>query len=217
MALTIRGTNIASTIRPFTTEDKFPTFIANEGKGGCHQCNSIEEMYKIPYDRREIGMLCTIGSSIYILKNNPENKDTSQDDWLKLAISIDDLSMDDIPLKTYLSGVKDKSYTKYIQFVQYSDIGAEVIMPFACDLTKITSCVPVDTVLSADLSIQLQQYTNTKWNTLATVSVSNGTKEGTLEIKQPIEIPTGARIRMYISSYSNSMGAISSVLETIAK
>ena len=56
----LNGTNVASTIRPFTTDDKFATAVANEIQGGLHNVDLIADMLAIPEQRRELGMLCSV-------------------------------------------------------------------------------------------------------------------------------------------------------------
>ena len=52
-----RGTNVASPIVPFTSDDNFPTHLAEFGKGGFRTVETIEERNAIPPERKEAGML----------------------------------------------------------------------------------------------------------------------------------------------------------------
>lgn len=58
-----KGTLITSPIRPFSSGDTFAVAYSNEIKGGFHTKYSLNEMYDIPVERREEGMLCTIITS----------------------------------------------------------------------------------------------------------------------------------------------------------
>ena len=62
----LKGTNVSSTIRPFSSEDIFPTHEAQYGKGGFRTVQNIEELEAIPEPRREEGML------VYVI--NDESK-----------------------------------------------------------------------------------------------------------------------------------------------
>jgi hypothetical protein len=61
----IKGTNVASPIRPFSTFDKFPTAYQKEIKGGFHSISTMTEIdNELPIERREVGMW------IYVLDEN---------------------------------------------------------------------------------------------------------------------------------------------------
>ena len=60
----IKGTNVASGIVPFTTEDRFPTHYSKYGKGGWREVDTIAERDSIPEARRSIGMI------VYVVDNN---------------------------------------------------------------------------------------------------------------------------------------------------
>lgn len=78
------GTNIASGIVPFTSEDSFPTHYSEYGKGGWREVSTIEEMNSIPLARRKIGMAVYVEDvdTIYILKGGITN-----DCWVSLESS----------------------------------------------------------------------------------------------------------------------------------
>lgn len=58
------GTNIATGIVPFTTEDVYPTHYSEYGKGGWKQVATIVERDAISLERRELGMV------VYVLEEN---------------------------------------------------------------------------------------------------------------------------------------------------
>jgi hypothetical protein len=70
------GTNIASGIVPFTSEDSFPTHYSEYGKGGWRETETLEEMSNIPLPRRKIGMAVYVSETdkIYILKGGITNE-----------------------------------------------------------------------------------------------------------------------------------------------
>ena len=67
----IKGTNVASGIVPFTTDDKYPTHYAQYGKGGYRTVDNITERDEIPSERLEEGML------VYVI-NDSDNIHTYQ-------------------------------------------------------------------------------------------------------------------------------------------
>lgn len=69
------GTNIASSIVPFDSEDTYATHEDTYGKGGWHTVVSVEERDAIPQERRKIGMACYVQSEgrVYVLKDGTAN------------------------------------------------------------------------------------------------------------------------------------------------
>ena len=72
----IPGTNVASGIVPFTTEDQFPTHYSEYGKGGWREVATIAERDSITNQRRKIGMAVYVAETdkIYVLKNGLSNE-----------------------------------------------------------------------------------------------------------------------------------------------
>lgn len=56
----IKGTNIASAITPFTTDDLYPTHYAKYGCGGWREVDTIAERDAIPEKRRSVGMVVAV-------------------------------------------------------------------------------------------------------------------------------------------------------------
>ena len=56
----IKGTNIASAITPFTTDDSYPTHYAKYGYGGWREVDTIAERDAIPEKRRSVGMVVAV-------------------------------------------------------------------------------------------------------------------------------------------------------------
>lgn len=80
----IPGTNVASGIVPFTTEDEFPTHYSEYGKGGWREVATIAERDSITSQRRKIGMAVYVSETdkVYILKNG-----TSNEYWVPMSNS----------------------------------------------------------------------------------------------------------------------------------
>lgn len=72
----IPGTNVASGIAPFTTDDEFPTHYSEYGKGGWREVSTIAERDSITSQRRKIGMAVYVSETdrVYILKNGTSNE-----------------------------------------------------------------------------------------------------------------------------------------------
>lgn len=68
----LSGTNLASSIVPFTTEDKFATHLAKFGKGGWRSVADTAERDGITADRREAGMAVYVVAEkkLYILADD---------------------------------------------------------------------------------------------------------------------------------------------------
>jgi hypothetical protein len=72
----IPGTNVASGIVPFTTDDEFPTHYSEYGKGGWREVSTIAERDSITNQRRKIGMAVYVRETdkVYILKRGLSNE-----------------------------------------------------------------------------------------------------------------------------------------------
>lgn len=68
----LKGTNIASTILPFTTEDKYASHDSKYGKGGWREVATVAERDEISVDRRTSGMAVYVTSEakLYILNDD---------------------------------------------------------------------------------------------------------------------------------------------------
>lgn len=68
----IKGTNLSSSIVPFTTEDSYATHEAKYGKGGWREVDSIAERDAISAQRREAGMAVFVldTNKVYILDDD---------------------------------------------------------------------------------------------------------------------------------------------------
>lgn len=79
----IKGTNVASPIVPFTTEDNYPTHYALYGKGGLRTVSTIDERNSIPVQRLELGMFVYVidVNTLYKLKYEPTDGRELSDCW----------------------------------------------------------------------------------------------------------------------------------------
>lgn len=151
MATPIRGTNVASPIRPFTVDDRFPTAVANEIKGGLHSYTDIEDLYSIPKQRRQLFMAATVGSDIYILIKNPDTEETTRSCWKKfegtpnstpdnIIVRIDGLERE---INEYLQFLHNVVMTKYFQTTLKTNnvnLSGEIVVPFMAKIQKF-SCI----------------------------------------------------------------------------
>lgn len=71
----LKGVNIPSTIVPFTTDDTYPTHLAEYGKGGFRSVRTLLERDAIPQARRETGML------VYVIAEDITYKLNDFNDW----------------------------------------------------------------------------------------------------------------------------------------
>ena len=64
------GVLITAPIRPFDSADTYPTFYANEGKGGLHQYSTLTELNQVSSLRLSVGMLAYVESENNYFKWN---------------------------------------------------------------------------------------------------------------------------------------------------
>lgn len=68
----IQGTNVASGITPFTTEDTFPTHYSEYGKGGWREVETEADLSNISQDRLSYGMAVSVTSTQKIYLYYPD-------------------------------------------------------------------------------------------------------------------------------------------------
>lgn len=71
----IKGVNVPSTIVPFTTDDTYPTHLAEYGKGSYRSVRTISDRNAIPQARREVGML------VYVIAEDITYMLTDDNEW----------------------------------------------------------------------------------------------------------------------------------------
>lgn len=107
-----KGTLVSAPIRPFSDQDTYPSFYANEGQGGCHNVSSIQERDGISQDRLVNGMLCTVGANIYQYLNGV---------WVGLSLG----SIDPLAVHKYVGLIGDGVTSSFI--VQHN-LGTEDVL-----------------------------------------------------------------------------------------
>ena len=80
----ILGTNVASAVVPFTTDDRYPTHFSKYGNGGWVEVATIEERNAIHKERRAKGMAALVEETgkLYILRGGIENSN-----WVEFSAS----------------------------------------------------------------------------------------------------------------------------------
>lgn len=78
----ISGTNLVAPVVPFTTEDSYPTHMAQYGKGGWRSVQTKAELATIPSQRLEVGMVA------YVIEESTPYVYDGQD-WKALIIEMD--------------------------------------------------------------------------------------------------------------------------------
>lgn len=71
----ILGTNVASGVVPFTTEDQYATHYSKYGNGGWREVATIEERDLIPAARRSVGMAVLVNEigRLFVLRGGINN------------------------------------------------------------------------------------------------------------------------------------------------
>lgn len=71
----ILGTNVASAVVPFTTDDRYPTHFSKYGNGGWKEVESITERDLIPKERRSVGMAVLVNEigRLFVLRGGINN------------------------------------------------------------------------------------------------------------------------------------------------
>ena len=80
----INGTNLASGITPFTTDDTYATHYEDYGKGGYRTVNTIADKEAISTSRQKVGML------VHVLADDITYRLKSDGTWEKTLIATQD-------------------------------------------------------------------------------------------------------------------------------
>lgn len=95
----IKGTNIASLIAPFTTDDAYPTHDAKYGKGGYKTVNTIIERNDIPVQRLSDGCIC------YVKDEDQEYRwDAEESTWNKVLAGLSEEDKEKLGMLTVQKG-----------------------------------------------------------------------------------------------------------------
>ncbi len=185
----ISGTNVAAPIRPFDSADTFATSFANEAKGGLHSVATLDELYAIPPQRRELGMHVVVtgtGEEVRLI-SNPADALTTATNWAQ-STNLSKIYVDDKKTKSLqdLADGIEAGNVKYAVFVVYDANVAgpntvELTMPFDGAITKIVCSAPASATVS-NVRLQLEKFNDTTsvWDkveelTLTANSIHNST------------------------------------------
>ena len=207
----LQGTNVASTIRPFSDKDKFPTVLDSEVQGGAHAVESFDEMYRIPFERRKLGMLCVVKGDkfAYRLINNPNSDTTGAGDWDTLKVKSEDIVFNDhSTLGQALAKMEQKIHDRYVIFnlMGVETVGPnqlEVTIPYDSNMVEMTLSVPTNTVVNDEIQVAIETFkTDTKkWKQLGSPILLNK-NDNTFTITESVEpalpIAKGAVVRCNI-------------------
>ena len=175
----LKGTNVASTVRPFSDKDKFPTVLESEVKGGAHSVESFDEMYRIPLERRKLGMLCVVKGDKYAYRliNNPNSATTGAGDWDTLNIKASDVYMDDdtTPLNEKLAKMELVIHDRYLIF-NLGNTGTdgvadvEITVPYESKIVDVNLSAPTDAVIEDEIKLAIEVYKKDtkKWKQVGT-------------------------------------------------
>jgi hypothetical protein len=217
MANKLSGTNLASQAVPFTDEDNYPTHAAMYGKGGHHSVDTTNDRNNIPLLRREVGMTCYVLSTdkTYKLINNPAANTTQDTDWEIDVPSTDDILLDDgkTSLSSKISNL-DLSAEKYavlcIKPVEVGPDSTEQIIPFNTNAISLEGNIPVATVLTKDVVVNVELYNGTTWSTLGTLTIPlASTTKSITQTLAPVAITSGNRVRANIISAQDRIESLS--------
>lgn len=188
----LNGTNVASTIRPFTTDDKFATAVANEIQGGLHNVDLIADMLAIPEQRRELGMLCSVkeDGKVYKLITNPNADSTTNSDWEEFGSSADvtNIKVDsNTTLSMKLDQIDAALYNKFAIFELYPayETGiapVELTVPFKAEASFASLSVLSSVVLTQNITVELQYFdtVSSAWLPVSTLTVPKTTTTYTI-------------------------------------
>jgi hypothetical protein len=206
-----KGTIISSPIRPATTADTYPTAYADELLGGYHSVASIAERNAIPYARRKLGMQCIVIAnkvySKYTLINNPTTDATQDSDWNQDIFSASDIKLSDgtTTIESELETNNTLASNKYIQFsIATNSVNGnddEFVSPFNATIKAISISVPISTILSSDITAQLEKYDGTQWISIQQISIplASASKSNSATLNNPYSLSINDRIRFNIT------------------
>nr|DAE82500.1 MAG TPA: hypothetical protein [Caudoviricetes sp.] len=181
----ISGTNVAAPIRPFSTDDKFATAVANEIKGGLHCVDTKTTLHAIPASRRELGMLGYVAADkrFYELRTNPTGDTTDDSDWVDPLTLGNVIGTDGKTLDEKLAKVTGTTNTKHIIFnlQDAHNMGTnnvELRSPFKAAVKSIDAAVPVGAVLDTNgIEFKVEKYNTdtSNWDEVKTVKLDSTT------------------------------------------
>lgn len=229
VAVAISGTNVGSPVRPFTNQDNFPTAYADEILGGHHSVKDTTARNSIPAQRRKLGMSCRVtdDNKTYVLLTDAGNATTLDSDWgVDIPDATDVKLKDGSDVEANLAKIATAAANKVATFVILGDdlaVGENAIeqsVPVAGSLVYIAANVMNDTVLTKDVSIQVEQYNGSAWSVVgsAIIPVGTASKDITVPLTTPVPVKAMDRLRVNILSIQDgvkSMNVLVGIKSTI--
>lgn len=215
----ILGTNVPSAVRPFDSNDAFPTVYANEAKGGHHAYATLAEMYAISAARRVVGMECTVSKITYTLINEPGTAATTASDWAVLPVAAGSVLMSDgkTDIESAVKDVSSKSAHRYVVFcLQPVKVGVstvEIMLPFAGNVESLTANCNSDATLTKDIAIDLESSVGT-WAKAASVTIPSGSasKSGSTTLATALPVVATTKLRCNITSVQDGISTVQVVV-----
>lgn len=224
----INGTNVAAPIRPFDTNDSFPTAYANEVKGGHHTVDDEAARFAIPVLRREKGMLVTQRDTgkTYKLITDSQEATLTKDDFVEFGNGVSEAKDVKVTDTKTLDVVLDEMKKKWVIFILNGITKAEpgsveIHLPFKATVDSIRASVPAEAVLTTDgVKIQLEKYDGENWVAVDNPITLNDATSNSVEVdlskvEHPIVLEANTTLRCdviqkqsSISNFEISVGVI---------
>lgn len=192
-----------------------PKFEVNKAKGGHHTVTTLDEMYEIPAELREIGMECYVinESKTYTLITDIGDPKTDQNDWVENTVGVKGVLYDDgTNVADKITQVEKKSNTKYLYFVlqpvSVDEYATELIVPFNGDIVATYVNTDADKTLTGDLEVdvQMRDHDGTDWLNVDSLTIPTGSADNiaTNTLTNAVTISELTRIRCVIKSYESA-------------
>jgi hypothetical protein len=226
MGTAIQGTTVISPIRPANTDDTYPTAYANELLGGYQTRNTKADRNSIPLARRTLGMkcMCLDDKITYTLINNPTTATTQDSDWSSDNIVADNITLSNDDTTTIKQAITDTTTiasSKYIHFsLATNSINGnedEFVCPFNASINSLSINIPISSILTSNVSANLEKYNGTSWVILETLSIpiSSASKVATLSISPVIYLNSGDRIRINVTTIQNDITVLNADISIV--
>ena len=215
----INGTNVAAPIRPFDTNDSFPTAFANEVKGGHHTVDDEAARFAIPVQRREKGMLVTQRDTgkTYKLITDSQNATLNKNDFEEFGGTAEAKDIQVTTTKT-LDIILDEMKKKWIVFIlngmSKAEPGSvEVHLPFKECVDSIRVSVPAEAILTTTgVEVQLERWDEIgeNWvrvdNSIVLNDITLNSVEADLsKVAPPIVLNANTRLRCNVLQKQSSI------------
>ena len=215
----INGTNVAAPIRPFDTNDSFPTAFANEVKGGHHIVDDEAARFAIPVQRREKGMLVTQRDTgkTYKLITDSQEATLNKEDFKEFgdAAEAKDIKVTNTKnLDTVLDEMKKKWVIFILNGMSKAEPGSvEVHLPFKAAVDSIRVSVPAEAILTTTgVEVQLEQWDEIgkSWVGVDRSIVLNDNTSNSVEVDlsktaQPIVVEANSLLRCNVLKKQSSI------------